>query len=147
MQKSGIWFHAGEKRRVTISRTKRNRCRTNLGREWRYQWTFQEPHTTKRWTTKKKETWWSAHDSHTSVNVYIHEVKLYLLRNGYLWICVCVLYFTVSLCICSLYSIYICVFHCTALRTLMMHCLKRSKVFVLNAFLQYCTSTSTKPRK
>ena len=56
----------------------------------------------------------------TSVRVCVNEIKtLYLRRNGCLvWMLVCVLYFTVYVYVCV--QTKMCVFHCTALRALMM---------------------------
>ena len=58
----------------------------------------------KRRTAEMTEARWSVHNSHTSVNVCLHEIKLYLRQHGCL--CVCALYFTVYLCMCSLHSTY-----------------------------------------
>ena len=75
------------------------------------------------WTTKdellseRKEVRWSIYNSHTSVNVCMHEIKTVSAPKWLpVWMCVCVLYFAGYTCMCSLYSIHICVSNCAAIK-------------------------------
>ena len=73
-------------------------------------------------TAEMKQARWPAHNSHTCVDVCMHEIKVYLGRNGCLYLmCVYVLYFTVYMIYVRAHRIQsICVSSCTALRALMM---------------------------
>ena len=62
----------------------------------------------------KKEVRWSTHNcachTGTRLNVCMHEIKtLSVLKWLPVWMCVCELYFTVYIFMCSLYSIYMCI--------------------------------------
>ena len=92
-----------------------------MGRVWHYQLTFQESQ--KYEVLRRGEM--SGHNSHTSVNVCMHDIKLYCIfsNNGYLCECVYVCWILIYIFV-YVHSIQsICVSHCMVLRALMIYCL------------------------